>query len=106
MSDAPMSDDAVLEAVLELREAAKKAASAIEPLIRWSMQLDSDRPAAIRAMKKVLATHDSENVILTFMAGKVLDAVAPEAASASIASRRAHAKRDAERELRGELVCQ
>jgi hypothetical protein len=60
MSEAPMNDDVVQDAVLELRAAAKKASAAIEPLLRWSMLLESDPAAAIRCMRKVLATRTAK----------------------------------------------
>ena len=95
--------DARDEAISDLRDAARRAGAAIEPLLRWAFQLQSDPPLAIRNMRKVLTTRDCENVALRFMAEKVLGTVSPDTINASTASRRVRAKSDAERELRREV---
>jgi hypothetical protein len=102
MSEA-LNDDAVNDAVIELREAAKKAAAAIEPLLRWSMQLESDPATAVRGMRKALGSLSCSNPILLLMAEKALGTIAPEAVIDSAASRRERAKGKLEYELREEI---
>jgi hypothetical protein len=99
----PINLDARDEAISDLRDAARRAGAAIEPLLRWAFQLQSDPTAAIRNMRKVLTVQNCDNVILRLMAEKVLGTISPETIDASAVSRRARAKRDAEFELRHEI---
>jgi hypothetical protein len=67
------------------------------------MQLESDPAAAIRGMRKVLATKDCENFILQHMAEKVLSVMAPDAVDIAAAHRLAALKNEVRQQLRREL---
>jgi hypothetical protein len=67
------------------------------------MQLESDPPAAVRAMRKILSAQTSSNPVLLLLAEKALGAVAPDAIAVVEATRRATAKGRVAYELRSEI---